>query len=162
MSMTGRYLGVSPSVIAGVKREPSSLLGVLYPEPEPEGHPARYLDIDKTWHIIHFLLNGRAWEGDGPFFDAVLGGSQLTDEDLGYGPARFLDPAEVVATAQALDRVSVDELWSRFDESRVREADLYWSMDTGSKDYALVNYEALRTFFRATAQRGEAAILWLA
>jgi hypothetical protein len=162
MSMTGRYLCVPLSVIAGVKREPSTLLEVLYPEPEPAGYPARYLDIDKTWHIIHFLLNGHAWEGDGPLFDAVLGGSHLTDEDLGYGPPRFLEPAEVVATAQALDHLSAEELWSRFDESRVREAELYWSTDAGSKEYALGKYEALRSFFRATVERGAAAILWLA
>jgi hypothetical protein len=162
MSMTGRYLRVSPEVIADVQCEPSMLLDVLYPELEPEGHSSRCLDIDKTWHIIHFLLNGDAWEGDGPLFDTVLGGNQLTDEDLGYGPARFLTPVEVGATARALDDISAEELWKRFDESRVREADLYWSIEPDGRTYALENYEALRRFFFTAAQAGNAAILWLA
>jgi hypothetical protein len=77
-----------------------------------DGRLSRSLDIDKTWHIIHFLLNGDAWEGSGPLFDAVLGGSQLTDEDIGYGPARFISPAEVAATAHALRSISGEELES--------------------------------------------------
>jgi hypothetical protein len=162
MSMTGRYLRVSPDVVGDIQREPSTLLDVLYPEPEPEGHRSRCLDIDKTWHIIQFLLNGDAWEGNGPLFDAVLGGRQLTDEDLGYGPARFLDALEVAATARALDGISAEELWSRFEVSRVREANLYWSIEPDGRNYALENYEALRRFFVVAAHTGEAAILWLA
>jgi hypothetical protein len=162
MSMTGRYLRVPAGVIRAIKRAPSTLLDVLYPEPEPKDHRRRYLDIDKTWHIIQFLLNGAAWKGDGPLFDAVLGGSQLTDEDLGYGPARYLAPTKVAATARALSGISADELWRRFDESRARRADLYWSAERGGREYALANYEALRTFFSKAARHGEAAILWLA
>jgi hypothetical protein len=64
--MTGRYLRVSPATIPEVKRAPASLLDVLYPEPGSEGYRSRYLDIDKTWHIIHFLLNGDAWTGKAP------------------------------------------------------------------------------------------------
>jgi hypothetical protein len=30
---------------------------MLYPQNENADHTARYLDIDKTWQIIHFLLN---------------------------------------------------------------------------------------------------------
>ncbi len=160
--MNGEYLRVSPKVIREIQLKPSMLLKVLYPEPEPEDFVSRHLDIEKTWHIIHFLLNGDAWEGSGPSFCAVLGGTQLTDEDLGYGPARFLDPAEVAATATALSRISPEELWSRFDASRVLEAELYWSTEPDSKDYALENYEALRSFFMMTARTGDAVILWLA
>jgi hypothetical protein len=93
MSMTARYLRVDSRVIVGILNAPSSLLDVLYPELENADHTARSLDIDKTWHIIHFLLNNHPWEGNGPRFSAVLGGTEPTDEDLGYGPARYLTPA---------------------------------------------------------------------
>jgi hypothetical protein len=162
MSMTGRYLRVSPATIAEIKRSPGSLLDVLHPESESESYRSRYLDIEKTWHIIHFLLNGEAWTGKGPLFDAVLGGSELTDEDLGYGPARYLEPAEVAAVAEALSPVSAEDLWGRFDESRVLAAELYWSVEPEGREYALENYQALRTFFVHAAAKGDAAILWLA
>src|SRR5262249_15422317 len=121
MSMTGRYLRVDSSVIESILDSPSTLLDVLYPEPESADHTARYLDIDKTWHIIHFLLNNHAWEGRGPLFGAVLGGTELTDEDLGYGPARYLTPANVGATAQAIQQVSFNELcsWRTLPRSRL-------------------------------------------
>jgi hypothetical protein len=84
MSMTGRYLRVESRVIAGILAAPSTLVDLLYPE--SADYEGRYLDIDKTWHIIHFLLNNHAWEGSGALFGAVLGGTGLTDEDLVYGP----------------------------------------------------------------------------
>jgi Domain of unknown function (DUF1877) len=160
--MNGEYLRVSPSVIRDIQAEPSMLLYVLYPDPEPDGFKSRRLDIEKTWHIIHFLLNGDASDGSGPLFCAVLGGSQLTSDDLGYGSARFLDPTEVVATAKALSSISPEELWSRFDEARVRKAELYWSTEPEGKGYALENYKALRSFFTVAAETGDAVILWLA
>jgi len=162
MSMTGRYLRVDSSVVAGILDAPSTLLDVLYPEPESADHAARYLDIDKTWHIIHFLLNNHAWEGSGPLFGAVLGGTELTDEDLGYGPARYLTPADVGATAQAIQQVSFNELWSSLDEARIHEADLYWETAPESEAYVRENYQALQAFFLKAATSNEAIILWLA
>src|SRR5215475_13378114 len=162
MSMTGRYLRVESRIIAGILDAPSTLLDVLYPEPEPMDHRARYLDIDKTWHIIHFLLNNHAWEGSGALFGAVLGGTELTDEDLDYGPARYLTPADVGATAQAIKQVSFNELWSSLDEARIHEADLYSETAPESEAYVRENYQALQAFFLKAATSNEAIILWLA
>jgi hypothetical protein len=39
--MTGRYLRVDSRVIAGILNAPSTLLDVLYPEPESADHTAR-------------------------------------------------------------------------------------------------------------------------
>ena len=137
-------------------------MDVLYPDPEPEEYAAKSLDIDKTWHVIHFLLNDHPLEGKSPLFEAVLGGEPLSEEDVGYGPARYLRPAQVSATAEALQRISSEQLWSRYEESRVRQADIYWTDDPESKSYALENYQALREFFVAAAQAKEAMIVWLA
>jgi len=137
-------------------------MDLLYPDPEPPGYTSRSLDIDKTWHVIHFLLNDHPWEGQPPLFDAVLGGEPLTEEDLGYGPARFLGPAQVSATAEALQSITPEELWNRYDSSRVRRADIYWTDDSESKNYALENYQSLREFFLNTAKAREAMIVWLA
>ena len=162
MSITGRYLRVSWDVIATVQRRPEVLVEVICPEPESDDYHARTCDIDKTWHIIHFLLNGDAWGGEGALFDAILGGAALTDEDLGFGCARFLTPAEVVKTAKSLCEIPPEELWARFDEAAVVEADLYWSIEPEGREYVLDNYAALRAFFGIAAKEGQATILWLA
>jgi hypothetical protein len=162
MSMTGRYLRVDPGVVARILAEPSSLLDVLYPDPEPADYLARYLDVDKAWHIIHFLLNGDPWEGTGAVGGAVLGGTELSYEDLGYGPARYLTPGEVRQTADALNDISFDQLWAEYDAARAREAELYWTDSPDCRDYVRENYTALQSFYRTASRHGQAVILWLA
>ncbi|MER7284053.1 DUF1877 family protein [Dactylosporangium sp. NPDC000244] len=50
--------------------------------PDPE------LDLDKSWHGIHFLLTGTAWEvGDGAGA-AVLGGGEIGEAHPRPGRAR--------------------------------------------------------------------------
>lgn len=51
--------------------------------PDPE------LDLDKTWHGIHYLLTGTAWEISAGADAAILGGDDI-GEDNGYGPPRLL------------------------------------------------------------------------
>lgn len=52
----------------------------------------RPLDLDKSWHILHYVLSGRTgFEGaDGPG-EALLGGNDIGPDLFGYGPARLLD-----------------------------------------------------------------------
>jgi hypothetical protein len=165
MSMTGRYLRVAPEVVFGIQADPTSLLTVLFPDIESPDHLARYLDIDKTWHVIHFLLNGHPWEGSGPLFNAVLGGAPLSSEDLGYGPARHLTASEVGPTAEALESVSAGQLWTRLsslDDAQLRAADIYWQITAASEKYLTDNFTALQRFFRTAAHASESVILWVA
>src|SRR5687767_12235877 len=71
-------------------------------------------DLDKAWHGLHYLLTRTAWEGDAPLNFLVAGGREVGDIDVGYGPARVLSAAEVRAAADALARLTDEELRSRF------------------------------------------------
>lgn len=91
--------------------------------------------------LIHYRLNGEAWSADCQLADTILGGTELEGTDAGYGPFRYLAPADVRATAQALARISPEELWQRFDANRVTAAEIYpsgWTGDTGDRDYAFL------------------------
>ena len=78
----------------------------------------RYLFIGTDWHALHFLLTG-----DGelkphplpppPLGNAVQGGTK-TQWPCRYGHVRSLAPDEVCAVADALGKISVEELRSRF------------------------------------------------
>ena len=74
-----------------------------------------HLDIDRSWHAIHFLLNGDAWEGEPPLVNAVMGGMPIGEEEIGYGPARFLCPEEVGSVANAMVDISKDQRLEKFD-----------------------------------------------
>jgi hypothetical protein len=83
---------------------------------------------------------------------------------VGYGPARYLLPREVAEVSRALDRISPQELWSRFNPEAVRAAEIYpeaWQGDSGDRDYITDNYDRLRTFFAHAAEKQEVVLLYL-
>jgi hypothetical protein len=120
------------------------------------------LDIEKAWHGVHWLLCGIPLEAPPPLGDAVLGGEEV-GEDVGYGPARVLDPARVAAVATALRAMSADELAGRFDAVRLDADGVYpagWS-EHGRREWLREEYSRLRTFYLEAAGEGSAVLLWL-
>ena len=89
----------------------------------------RYLGIGTDWHALHFLLTG-----DGelkphplpppPLGNVVQGGTE-TQWSCTYGHVRSLTPDEVRAVADALGKISVDELRSRFSVASFNAAQIY-------------------------------------
>ena len=161
--MIGNYLRVSDAELDRLKNDPSDIMEVLYPNDGEGDHPeGRHLDIDKSWHAIQFLLTGDPWDGEPPEQNAVMGGVELGDEDVGYGPARGLTSAEVRVVSTALAALSGEDLWSRFDADAFARAEIYpqgWS--TEGKGYILGYYEELRAFFADAARAGDAMLLYL-
>src|SRR5512145_2276037 len=130
MSMIGNYRRITREQLAMLQADPSAVPAFLYIQEPPPGH---HIDLDKAWHAIHFMLHGQTWEGTGPLYDAVLGGEPLGQEDVGYGPARFLTPEEVKATAVALDEVSVSDLLEKFDAQELNDNNVYPEHWTGEE-----------------------------
>jgi len=163
MSMIGNYLRVPGGRLARLREDPSDILELLYPDDGNGEHPdGMHLDIDKSWHAIQFLLTGDPWEAKPPLQNAVMGGVELGEEDVGYGPARGLSTADVQAVSRALSAVSGEQLWSRFDAEKFANAEIYpegWSAD--GREYVVGYYETLRAFFAEAADAGDAMILYL-
>lgn len=109
-----------------------------------------HADLDKAWHAIHFLLTRSVWEGKWPEAFLLVGGRQIGDVDVGYGPARGLTRAETAAVAEMLARITVDELASRFDGRALDHAKVYpeiWSRDgDDALEYLKSCYSQLREF----------------
>jgi hypothetical protein len=161
MVLIGRRL--SAEEFAAVRADPTAVDTLLYGDldddeaemPEPE------LDLDKSWHGIHYLLTGTAWrigEGAGA---AILGGDEV-GQDGGYGPARLLDPDAVRAIATALDALDVQTLRARFDPDAMAAADIYpaiWTNGTDEFDYLMTHFTELRRFYHAATVSGQAVLL---
>ncbi len=120
------------------------------------------VDLGLAWHGIHFLLNGSAWGGSGPLFDAVLGGDPLGDPST-YEPIRYLSPATVSAVAEALP--SADELVPRFTHKALKQAEVYpdaaWDKADALTGFLLPSYTVLKDFFTWAAGKGEAVLITL-
>src|SRR5262245_50107120 len=113
MSMIGNFMRVPAELLAELRNDPERISDVLYPEDEDAPKPGAQLDVDKAWHGIHFLLNGEAWEGEPPL-NFIVGGQEIGDVDVGYGPARGFSVDEVRAIATALGPITGETLRSRY------------------------------------------------
>jgi len=163
MSMIGSFMELTPSRLATLLDSSDEIEGLLFDD-EAEGRIAQF-DVDKAWHGMHFLLTGKSWGGDGPEAMAVLGGEPV-GEDLGYGPARYVTPAQVAEIAKSLEAISRDQLQRRFVPAELEKAEIYpqgtWE-DEGLEafEYLMQGFEELVSFYRQAAANGNAVLLYL-
>ncbi|WP_155391668.1 DUF1877 family protein [Catellatospora paridis] len=122
--------------------------------PEPE------LDLDKSWHGVHYLLTGTAWDISQGAGEAVLGGEEI-GEDGGYGPARLFTPEAVRAVAAALDALDLDALRARFDPRAMAALDIYPSpgAELAKFDDLAASLTDLHRFYKGAAADGQAVLL---
>src|SRR5262249_21658351 len=97
VGMVACLVAVPPVQLERLRQSPSEVSEFLRAESEADDS-VRYLEIDKSWNGIHYLLTGHAEGGSGPLSMPVLGGTEF-GEDVGYGPARFLLAAQVQEVA---------------------------------------------------------------
>lgn len=153
MSMIGNFLMVSSADAAYLLENPATIEAFLYEKEHPTD---RYLDIEKTWHVIHFLFTNTADEAPPPEGAIILGGLPIGDEDVGYGPARILNSEEVVSVADLLENMPAPLLIKKFDLSAINKAEIYpthWTGDSEEFEYITENYQALRDFYKLAASR---------
>lgn len=128
-----------------------------------EGGDDRLIDIDKSWHAIHYLLTGTAWLVTGDAGLAVLGGEPL-GEELGYGPARVLSPEQVRRVSEVLSATDEDTLRQKYDPGRLTRLDIYpriWDEHGVLDEYVLPNYARLVAFYAKAAAENQAVLLAL-
>jgi hypothetical protein len=112
MGMAACFAAVDPETLARLRSDPDSIEAYLYPD-DGDNEPPNYMDVDKAWHGIHYLLTGQAEGGPEPLALAIFGGEEFGPE-VGYGPARFLSPAQVMAVDAALSALTLEDLEQRF------------------------------------------------
>jgi hypothetical protein len=164
MGMVACFASLTPEALEQLVREPEQIECYLYPD-DGGGEPPNYIDLDKAWHGIHYLLTGLAEGGPEPQSLAVFGGEEFGPE-VGYGPARFLTADQVRHVAETLSGLAPEALAHRFNaqdmEAKQIYPDVIWVRGRQEAlDYALDNYRQLRAFYRDAAARGDAVIQWL-
>jgi hypothetical protein len=144
--------------------DPEKLLARIQEQENSE----RYLGIGTDWHALHFLLTG-----DGelrphplpppPLGNVVQGGTE-TQWPCTYGNVRSLTPDEVRAVAEALGKMSVDELRSRFSIATFNAAQIYphgkrarWTAEDAESVFEI--YPRVVEFFRSAARDADMILL---
>jgi hypothetical protein len=124
------------------------------------GVKAEGLSLEKSWHSLHYLLTGSAGETNLTLGKTILGGKEL-GPDIGYGPARFLEPPEVKEVATALKEVSEVELEKRFDLPAMLAANVYACRDESELKLAQHYFAQVVRYYSEAAHRGRAMLLYL-
>jgi Domain of unknown function (DUF1877) len=156
LSMTLTIAALEEDEIARVLADPGAALDLVFPEDETALNEGAAVDLDKSWHGIHYLLTGTAWEGEPPLNALVAGGRELPDpeDEWGYGPPRFLNPSDTAAFGAALELLSDEELAARFEPSDMLAKGIYpeiWDRDPADDDtlaYLMEYVTTLREFMR--------------
>ncbi len=168
MSMIAYLQAISPHLVTAIQTNPELLLSLLDPaaalSPEQRELAATAtaaLEIGKNWHGIHYLLTGEAWESPGVLGKVILGGTEI-GEDLGYGPARLLTPAEVVEVTHALQNFPPSEFQAAFNPEKLNGADIYpdgWT--TADQDSLVTSYTEVSNYYQSAANQGLGMLLYL-
>jgi hypothetical protein len=123
------------------------------------------LDLDKSWHGLHFLMTGSAWEGDEPTCFLVRGGAVLGEDADEESQARALSRAEVVAFAGYLASLTAAELLERYDAPQMMALEIYpeiWDRKDETavnRRYLADNFAALQAFVEQAADAGDRLVI---
>jgi len=163
MSMIGNLLRVKKSELDEYLQDSSLLEERIY---QDDGEEPNLIDIDKAWEGIIFLLTGsNLAEAEDPLV-AILFSGQLLDEeqDLGYGPAHYLTPQQVVELNDELAKFSVEDSKEKFNTEKMMELGVYpeiWDEGDQAFDYLSEHFLILQQFFNTAAANNEAVITYL-
>jgi uncharacterized protein DUF1877 len=118
------------------------------------------LSLEKSWHSLHYLLTGTAGKSDSVLGKTILGGKEI-GPDIGYGPARYLEPSEVKEIAKVLKNVSKKDLAVRFDLRAMQAAKIYACRDADELELAQDYFAQMTDYYGEAAKRGDAMLLYL-
>jgi Domain of unknown function (DUF1877) len=119
------------------------------------------LRLEKSWHVLHYLLTGKTEEAPPPLGNAILGGQEI-GEDRDYGRVRCLIPKQVREVAAALAKISKDDLVRRVDLRNMTAAKvIYPCRDQSEVELAQHYYEHMARYYADAAANGNAMLLYI-
>lgn|SRR5262245_11808383 len=126
------------------------------------------LGLEKSWHLLHYLLTGHAGPANAPG-DLLLTGEEI-GEDLGYGPARLHDEARTREFSRFLEGQDLARLQARVDIRQMTHLGIY-AMPGGPgteaeyekelRDEVALYFPRLRNYVREMSDRGNGFLVWV-
>ncbi|MCB9892126.1 MAG: YfbM family protein [Planctomycetes bacterium] len=166
MSMIGNFYLLDAAQMRSLLAEPATVHDVT--DAAYEAGDGRFVDVDKAWHCLHFLLTGCDEGGNPPLNFILSGGTEVGTEDVGYGPARVFRPVDVMAIGEALAPLESEDLLRRFDARRMDKLGIYpdaghWSTVDPKADlgYFLGAFDELKALVARAHDEGLGLLVWL-
>lgn len=172
MGMRAYFVSIDVKELEEIIANPKMTEDILFPSEYDEEDqeeelviPYKFIDIDKSWQEIHFLLCGEPYGGELPLSNTILGGEGIGD-DLGYGPARYLTAEEVKDVAKDLAGISMDGFKERFESQKelMKVVNLYpgvWEDDDEEYKYLSLYFEMLKDYYLDAEKNKKAMLLYV-
>jgi hypothetical protein len=126
------------------------------------------LNLEKSWHILHYLVTGHTDDFNAPG-DALLTGEPL-GEDVGYGPARLHDETATQQFGRILETLDLTQLQARVNLREMKRLRVY-SMPMGPGSDAeyenelraeVANYfPLLRDYVVRMSEKHDGLLIWI-
>lgn len=165
MSTIGYLLAVKSEQGDDLVRDPASVASFVAEAVEDQDElGADFVDIDKSWHAIHFLLTGVVAGGEAPWSWVVFAPTSIGENvgPAGDVSARVLMPNQVVEVSKALAPLTADKLKRKCDLRAMNDREIYprgWR--SGDEDYIAENFNHLKKLYEAAARRRMAIVQWI-
>lgn len=123
----------------------------------------RYLDIERAWDGLHFLLTGRNSYAASDISDPLsyVVGAENEHRWNDDCSVDFLRPEQVQETSHAMKTLPHEDLRSRYDAAKFSAAELYPSGEWHPEDIEplLGIYDKVAAFFHAAAEAGDVILI---
>ena len=165
MCLIGILLRVTKAELEAYLNDSSLLEDRLYDENEEPDYQNPD-DIDKAWEGILFLLTGNgASTMDNPLAKVLFSGQLIDeDQDLGYGPAHYVTPEQVVDLNNQISKITIADLRLKFDPEKMTTLGIYpeiWEEGDDAFDYVASNFLVVQKMYAEAVKNGEAIITYI-
>ncbi len=166
MGMIGNVIRVSEEELNTFLKDSEILENKIY---DDESYEADwFLDLDKSWDGINYILTGEiigGLENEPNELQRALFSFQIIDveQDLGYGPAQYLNPNQVKETYSALEKITGEILKGKINGTEMNEMGIYpeiWT-ESESHKFLIESFEEFIDFYKKAVRNNEAIVTYL-
>jgi len=127
------------------------------------------LDLDKSWHILHYIFTGDIGPVGAPG-DLLMTGDDMGGDTTGYGPPRLHDPEATRRFAEFLQRLDLETLQDRANREAMTAAGVYAlpmgpgaeaEFETGLRRVISSYFPLLLDYVVEAARKGNGLLMWL-
>lgn len=161
MGMTGYFFRADDEILRKIKN--GSTADIVF-HSDMEDY---LLDIDKTWHAIHFTITGSPYDGDenDVLTCLIFGQDPVNDDDLGYGPATTVEKETVVQISAALKEWDKEKFHEKFNLQSMIEHNIYPVMAEEDEEefftYVWEYFVFLKEFYQKAADEGQYVLTFI-
>lgn len=166
MGMIGSIIRVSEEELNTFLNDSETLEKKIYADDSYEAE--WFLDLDKSWDGINYILTGEnigGLENEPNKLERALFSFQVIDEEqnLGYGPAQYLNSTQVKETFTELDKITDELMKSKINGSEMNKIGIYpeiWT-ESESHEFLIESFGEFTAFYKKAAENNEAIVTFI-